>query len=264
MNRRDFLAIAGGVSATSILGASPLLAAEQITPFYIRGLAMLSLNDPDYLRIGLPEAPHHRATLSVVPKADDRYAVAIRGNGELAGIRAAGGNPDLYLRDVVHVRELYKDAISLIDRSPSMISIPWTAIKSVETHSLSKERWTFVRRETDEEVISFRPRKIADSIKIELLSTEYSHDERWGESRCLLTKRARCGRISCPRATRWVISRITSSTTCRTCKLRRRLRLNRRKLGERLPRQAQVPAMGNSFAPMVVCHGHVCFLMILA
>ncbi len=168
MNRRDFLTVAGGVSAASILGASPLLAAEKTTPFYVRGLAMLSLNDPDYLRIGLPKAPHHRATLSVVPKADDRYAVAISGNGELEGIRAAGGNPDLYLRIVVHVRELYKDAISLIDRSPSMISIPWTAIKSVETHSLSKERWTFVRRETEEEVISFRPRKIADSIKIEL------------------------------------------------------------------------------------------------
>ncbi len=259
MNRRDFLAIAGGVSATSILGASPLLAAEQITPFYIRGLAMLSLNDPDYLRIGLPEAPHHRATLSVVPKADDRYAVAIRGNGELAGIRAAGGNPDLYLRDVVHVRELYKDAISLIDRSPSMISIPWTAIKSVETHSLSKERWTFVRRETDEEVISFRPRKIADSIKIELLSTG--------------TLTMNDGAISVPLNE---ASEVWTDFVPESDKVgdfthhfqhympyvqtASAVEVEPKKLGERTER---AQAMGNSFAPMVV-PWPVCFLMILA
>ena len=63
MNRRDFFTVAGGATALSILGtSSPLRAGENTTPFYIRGLAMLSTSDPQYLRVALPKAPHHSAT----------------------------------------------------------------------------------------------------------------------------------------------------------------------------------------------------------
>ena len=141
-----------------------------------------------------------------------------------------------------------------------MISIPWTAIKSVETHSLSKERWTFVRRETEEEVISFRPRKIADSIKIELLSTG--------------TLTMNDGTISLPlrEATEVWTDFVPESDKVGDfthhfqhympyVQTASAFEIEPKKVGKSTG-QAQVPAMGNSLT--MVMPWPVCFLMIFA
>jgi hypothetical protein len=170
MKRREFLSVAGGAVAISMLPSSSLLAADQTTPFYVRGLAMLSLSDPQYLRIALPKAPHHAATLVVTPSGGQPTETRIEGNGRVEGIAAGGIKPDIRLPEVVHIRELYREAVSKLDNSPTVISIPWSAVRSMSTNVVSEDRWTFVFKDTGEEVNSFRPRKIAESIKIDLVS----------------------------------------------------------------------------------------------
>ena len=44
-------------------------------------------------------------------------------------------------------------------------------IRSVTTQDVSKSRYTFMRADTGQEVETFRPRQIADTIKIDLSST---------------------------------------------------------------------------------------------
>ena len=172
MNRRNFMTVFGGVSAATILGNRQLLASgAETTSFYVRGLVMLTFDDPNYLRIVIPEAHGHKATLSIVPNEGDQRTLSIEGHGALEGITPNGQKPDLRLPELLHVREIYRDATPKIDDSPSIISIPWSAIRSVSTNTVSDDRWTFVRTDTGEEVNTVRPRKIAESLKIELVSS---------------------------------------------------------------------------------------------
>ena len=169
MNRRDFMTVFGGVSAATVLGNRQLFAFDgETTPFYVRGLVMLTFDDPNYLRLAIPEAHGHKATLSIVPDEGDQRTLAIKGHGALEGIAPNGRKPDLKLPELLDVREIYRDATPKIDDSPSIISIPWSAIRSVSTNTVSDDRWTFVRTDTGEVVHTVRPRKIAESLKIEL------------------------------------------------------------------------------------------------
>ena len=51
-----------------------------------------------------------------------------------------------------------------------MISIPYAAIKSITTVETSPTRYTFVRADNGKEIVTFRPRKIAETLKFELSS----------------------------------------------------------------------------------------------
>jgi hypothetical protein len=53
---------------------------------------------------------------------------------------------------------------------PTVIHIPYAAIRSVTAAEVSPTRYTFVRADTGEEIPTFRPRKIAETLKIELSS----------------------------------------------------------------------------------------------
>ena len=172
MNRRDFMTVVGGAGAASILGSSSLLASsEKTTPLYVRGLVMLSFSDDNYLRIALPKAHAHKATLTIVPNEGDRRYTEIKGHGALEGVRPDGTKPEVRLPELLHIREIYRDAVPRLEDSQSTISVPWSAVRSITTNTVSKDRWTFIRTDTGEEVHSVRPRKIAESIKIELLSS---------------------------------------------------------------------------------------------
>ena len=171
MNRRDFMTVFGGVTAVTMLGNRQLVASEETTPFYVRGLVMLRFDDPNYLWLAIPEAHGHKATLSIVGNEADRRTLPIKGHGALEGIAPNGQKPDLQLPELLHIREIYRDATPKIDDSPSIISIPWSAIRSVSTNTVSDDRWTFIRTDTGEEVNTVRPRKIAESLKIELVSS---------------------------------------------------------------------------------------------
>jgi hypothetical protein len=167
---------AGGATALSLAGASSrtLWAAETTAPtipFYMKGLAMVSFRDPDHLTIALPEAPHHAGTLNVTARAGTITQHALKGDGRLTGSEGANPKPDLRIPSLVDVQELYPGARPRLENSPTVITIPWSAVAAVSEASLSEDRWTFVTRETEEEVITFRPRKVAESLRFDLVSS---------------------------------------------------------------------------------------------
>jgi len=177
LNRREFLSVLGGAGAVSMVSISAFAStsadktASSVTSLYVKGLVMLDLGHPDFVRIGFPKAPGHKATLSIVPENGASRAIFIKGNGsvEMQGIAAT--DPKIFVPELVRFRELYGNGVaSHIERCPSVISIPSNAIRSITTSEVSKERWTFVRAQSGEEVTSFRPRHVAETVKIDLSS----------------------------------------------------------------------------------------------
>ena len=177
MNRRDFLSVLGGASAVSVIGVSAFASTSadnspaDVTSLYVKGLVMMDLGNPEVVRLGFPKAPGHKATLTIVPQNGARRMISIKGNGSVEARGAASTDPKIFVPEVVRMKEFYGDGVkSHVDKCPSVISIPRTAIRSITTTEVSKSRYTFVRADNGEEVNSFRPRQVAETIRIDLSS----------------------------------------------------------------------------------------------
>ena len=178
MNRREFLSVLGGASALSaatMINPSAAFAeadlTSQTTSLYVKGLVMLDLGNPESLRLGFPKAPGHKATLSIVPQNGGKRSLTIKGNGTVDTPLVASADPRIFVPELVRMKEFYGNGVkSHVDRCPSVITIPSAAIRSVTTSEVSKARYTFVRADSGTEVETFRPRQIADVIKIDLSS----------------------------------------------------------------------------------------------
>jgi hypothetical protein len=172
MNRRDFLTALGGATAISTLNIPNLLAANSsTTSLYVKGLVMMSVEDPSVIRLGFPKAPGHKATLEVVPQIGAKRVLNFKGNGVVEANGLALSEPTIKVPELVSMKEFYgKSYRSLIAECPTMITIPRNAIQSITTANVSDDRYTFVRSDNGQEVNTFRPRQIAETIKIELSS----------------------------------------------------------------------------------------------
>src|SRR5213593_2216435 len=176
INRRDFLTVLGG-GAVSVTGVSAFASTSSdkspadVTSLYVKGLVLLDLGNPHLIRLGFPKAPGHKATLSVVPQNGSRRTIAIKGNGLVEAQGIVFPEPKIFVPELVRMKEFYGEGVkSRVDKCPSVISIPSNAIRSISTSEVSKARYTFVRADNGEEVNSFRPRQIAETIKIDLSS----------------------------------------------------------------------------------------------
>jgi hypothetical protein len=174
MNRREFMSVLGGASALSVIGANHAFAGvdpTSTTSLYVKGLVMVDLQNPDLVRLGFPKAPGHKATLDIVPQAGAKRSLTIKGNGTVDARGIAALSPKITVPELVRVRELYgKDAKTRVDQCPSVLTIPAAAIQSITTTEVSQARYTFVRADNGKEIETFRPRQIAETIKIELSS----------------------------------------------------------------------------------------------
>jgi hypothetical protein len=170
MKRRYFLSILGGASVISSAGFSTAFAAEQTTTLLLNGLVMVSFEDP-VLRIGFPEAPGHKATLKILPVNGVPRTLSLKGRGVIENNVAGAAKPRISLPEAVKIAEIYGQHIKArVDNCPTIIEIPYGAIKSISTNKVTRDRYTFVRADNGEEIDSFRPRQIAESARIELLS----------------------------------------------------------------------------------------------
>src|SRR6266853_5366142 len=96
VNRRQFLSALGCASAVSAMGVSAFAstsadkAPADLTSLYVKGLVMVDLGNPDFVRLGFPKAAGHKATLSIVPQSGVARTITIKGNGavEPKGIAA--------------------------------------------------------------------------------------------------------------------------------------------------------------------------------
>ena len=177
INRREFLTFISVATASSM--AIPAMAftsatdqsASSVTSLYVKGLVMVDLGNPDVVRLGFPKAPGHKAMLSVIPQGGARQVLSIKGRGVVDAKPIATANTKILVPELIRMKEFYGDNVkSHVDLCPSTISIPRNTIRNITATELTASRYTFVRTDTGEEVTSFRPRQVADAIKIELSS----------------------------------------------------------------------------------------------
>jgi hypothetical protein len=177
MNRRDFLSVLGGASALSMIHVHPALASTAdaksgTTSLYVKGLVMADLGNPEFIRLGFPKAPGHKATLSIVPKSGTKRVLAVKGVGSVEPGLIATSDPRIFVPELVRMKEFYGPSVkSHVDKCPTVITIPTAAIRSVTTAEVSPTRYTFLRSDTGAEIESFRPRQIAETLKIDLSSS---------------------------------------------------------------------------------------------
>jgi hypothetical protein len=173
MNRRHFISAMGGATAAAAaLGhLNKTLGAETGTAFYAKGLIMVSFEDSRVLRLGFPKAHGHKATLAMVPQTGSQRAVNLKGNYSVETAAIGTGRPDYKIPELIRMQEIYGKGIhSRVEQCPTVISIPYAAIKSITAPETSSARYTFVRADNGQEIVTFRPRKVAETLKIELSS----------------------------------------------------------------------------------------------
>lgn len=173
MNRRHFLSTLGAAgAAASILKINPALGAtEATTAFYAKGLILVSFEDAHFLRLGFPKAAGHKATLALVPESGTQKTLSLKSNGTVETKRVDTGKRDFKVPELIRMQEIYGNKISSrVAECPLVISIPYSAIRSISASEVSPTRYTFVRADNGQEVNTFRPRQIAETLKIELLS----------------------------------------------------------------------------------------------
>ena len=171
MKRRDFLTVMGGATGVSMMNIPSLFAGSSTTSLYVKGLVMMSTSDPAVVKLGFPKAPGHKATLEVVPQSGSRRVMNIKGNGTVEAKGLALLEPKIKVPELVSMKEFYGNTYtSKIDECPMVISIPRGAIQSISTVNVSDDRYTFVRADNGREINTFRPRQIAETIKIDLSS----------------------------------------------------------------------------------------------
>lgn len=173
MKRRHFLTAMGG--ATAAAASLPLvqtaLATETTSAFYAKGLIMASFEDPRVLRLGLPKAPGHKATLSMVPRNGTQRLMSLKGSHLVETAQAGSGKPEYKIPELIRMQEFYGNNVrSRVSECPTVISIPYAAIRSITAVEVSPTRYTFVRADNGQEITGFRPRKVAETLKIELSS----------------------------------------------------------------------------------------------
>lgn len=172
MNRRHFLTTLSGAAAAagSLTHVHTALAAQTST-FYVKGLVMASFEDPKVLRIGLPKAPGHKATLQMIPQSGSQQWVNLKGIYSVETSQSVSVKPDYKIPELIRLQEIYgNDVHSRVQDCPTVIHIPYAAIRSITATEVSPTRYTFVRADNGKEITTFRPRKIAETLKIELSS----------------------------------------------------------------------------------------------
>src|SRR6185503_4473155 len=98
-------------------------------------------------------------------------SLSLKGRYAVETAAQTSAKPEYKIPELVRMQELYGAGIrSRVEECPTVISIPYGAIKSITAQDVSPERWTFVRSDNGEEITTFRPRKVADTLRIELSS----------------------------------------------------------------------------------------------
>jgi hypothetical protein len=146
MNRRDFLAAAGSVTAASMFTTNPLFA-ERTTSLYAKGLIIASFEDSQVLRLGFPKASGHKATLDIAPLTGKHQNLIMRGNNIIETADSSSNKPKFVIPEVIRMQELYGDGIrSRVNECPVVLSIPYAAIRNITATDLSPSKYKFVRQ----------------------------------------------------------------------------------------------------------------------
>jgi hypothetical protein len=171
-----FQTVMAGVCALMLSLASMSFAGEVQTAgpaIFVRGLVMVGVDDRDSLKIAVPDAGGHNATITIVSKNGEKRVLPLaKSQAILTGFTPSASTPVVRVPELVRTKELYGAGVGRrLDDVRTMISIPWSSVAEVTTEKVTTDRYTFVRTDRNEEIDTFRPRQIAESIRIDLAST---------------------------------------------------------------------------------------------
>lgn len=139
---------------------------------FVKGLLMLQLQQKDGLQIILPEADGHKATITFVMNDGSRQVIPFKGLSSIRNLQAETSQAVVQVPELVRLKELFGDgAKARVDNVPNKVFISWSSIQSMTTEEVSPYRYTFVRKDTGSEIETFRPRNIAETIRIQLTSS---------------------------------------------------------------------------------------------
>ncbi|HXC62155.1 MAG TPA: hypothetical protein VNV63_05735, partial [Nitrospiria bacterium] len=172
MRFRNLLAAVSVFAAVSFTSLSFSAQPEVYSPptVFVRGLMMLQLEQKDGLHITLPDAPGHNANITFVMRDGQRRVVPFKGHNVINGSNSES-SPVVKVPELIGLKELFGNGITpKLDHAPNSVSIPWSSVRTVSTDKVSNVRYTFVRKDNGEEIQSFRPRNVAELIRIELTS----------------------------------------------------------------------------------------------
>jgi hypothetical protein len=123
------------------------------------------------LRLGLPKAPGHKGRLSMIPQSGSPRSLNLKGAYTIETAARVSDRPEYKIPELIRMQELYGSEVrSRVSECPTGISIPYAAIKAITTADISTSRYTFVRADTGQEVATFRPRRVAETLRIDLSS----------------------------------------------------------------------------------------------
>src|SRR5215470_6198458 len=106
---------------------------------------MVDVGDPNVIGLGFTNAPGQKATLFVVPQNGAKQTRAIKSRRIVEAKPIAAADAKILVPELIRMKEFYGDDVkSHIDKCPSVISIPRTAIRRIEATELTKSRYTFV------------------------------------------------------------------------------------------------------------------------
>ena len=119
----------------------------------------------------LPDAPGHKATITFVMNDGKRHVVPFKGHSTIKTSQAESSPAVVRVPELVRLKELFGSGITpVLERAANRVSIPWSSIRTVSTEKVSASRFTFVRKDNGEEIETFRPRNVAETIRIQLTS----------------------------------------------------------------------------------------------
>lgn len=172
MNTRKMML---GISVLAAVASVSMSSSAQEPPtspaIIVKGLVMVRLQDRDGLRIALPNAPHHKATITFRMDDGTKRVFPFKGHGTISANDVALTRADIRVPELVQIKEIYGDGTKfLLDRAENMLLIPWSGIRKVSTKEVTAARYTFVRTDNGEEIETFRPRQVAESLRIDLTS----------------------------------------------------------------------------------------------
>lgn len=139
---------------------------------FVKGLLMLQLEQKDGLHIVVPDAPGHKAAITFVMQDGQRHSIPFKGHNVIQMTGAAESTAVVKVPELIRMKELYGNNFTArVDRSPNSVTIPWSSIRMVSTEKVTDARYTFERSDNGYEIQTFRPRNIAESLRIDLSSS---------------------------------------------------------------------------------------------
>jgi hypothetical protein len=136
---------------------------------YLKGRIVLSFQNRDVLQIVLARGPGFATTCSITSRSGNTNTTVLSSGGWIDTEDVPWPAPQIEVPELVELSEIYGGGIRLkTNKHSSVISVPLSRIRRLAAHRATSELYSFVRADTGLAIESFRPRRLAESVALDL------------------------------------------------------------------------------------------------